>query len=150
MTKTTNGDKSFVDDSSAARNKQITPPPPPPPPPPPESSDRDSDMGHRSAHIPLYEGDEDPRRHWFVCESTWEANQVTDEDRQMAQFTSALSKRELTWYMNFYKRTPRATKAKIKAQFLSFFKTPDAKHLAAKKLKPTSQNLGETINDYDK
>ena len=35
-------------------------------------------------------------------------------------------------------------------QFLSFFKTPDAKHLAAKKPKTTSQKLGETIHDYDK
>ena len=107
-------------------------------------------MGHGSAHIPLYEGDEDPRQHWFVCESTWEANQVTAEDRQMAQFTGALRKRALTWYMTFSERTPRATKAEVKAQFLSFFKTSDAKHLAAKKLKTTSQKQGESIRDYDK
>ena len=56
----------------------------------------------------------------------------------------------LTWYMTFSKRQPRATKAEIKVQFLSFFKTPDAKHLAAKKLKTTSQKPGETICDYDK
>ena len=67
--------------------KPITPPPPPPPP---ESSDNDFDMGRiGSAHIPLYEGDEDPRRHWFVYELTLEANQVTDEDRQIAQFAGA-------------------------------------------------------------
>ena len=69
---------------------------------------------------------------------------------QMAQFTRALRKRALTWYMNFSKRQPRATKAEIKAQFLSFFKTPDAKHLAAKKLKTTSQKPRETVCDYDK
>ena len=107
-------------------------------------------MGHGSAHIPLYEGDEDPRRHWFIYELTWEANQVTDEDRQMAQFAGALRKRALTWHMTFSEIQPRATKAKIKAQFLSFFKTPDAKHLAVKKLKTTSQNPGETVRDYDK
>ena len=63
MTKTTDGNESFVNDSFAERNKQITPTPPPPPPPPLplESNDSDSDMGHGSAHIPLYEGDEDPR-----------------------------------------------------------------------------------------
>ena len=86
-TKMTDRTESSIDNSSAERNKQITPlppPPPPPPPPPEEDSDSDFDMGHGSAHIPLYEGDEDPRQHWFVCESTWEANQVTDEDRQMA------------------------------------------------------------------
>ena len=68
----------------------------------------------------------------------------------MAQFTGALRKRELTWYMTFLERKPRATKAEIKAQFLSFFKTPDAKHLAAKKIKTTSQKEGETVCDYNK
>ena len=52
--------------------------------------------------------------------------------------------------MTFSERTPRATKAEVKAQFISFFKTPDAKHLAAKKLKTTSQKLGETVRDYNK
>ena len=42
------------------------------------------------------------------------------------------------------------TKAEIKAQFLSFFKTPDAKHLAAKKIKTTQQKPGETVRDYNK
>ena len=75
---------------------------------------------------------------------------MTDEDRQMAQFAEALRKRALTWYMTFSERKPRATKAEIKAQFLSFFKTPDAKHLATKKLKTTQQKPGETVRDYDK
>ena len=73
---------------------------------------------------------------------TWEANQVTDEDNKVAQFAGALRKRALNWYMKFSERTPRATKAKVKSQFLSIFKTLDAKHLEAKKLKTTSQKLG--------
>ena len=56
----------------------------------------------------------------------------------------------LTWYMTFLERKPRVTRCKIKAQFLSFFKTSDAKHLTAKQLKTMSQNPGETICDYDK
>ena len=68
----------------------------------------------------------------------------------MAQFVGSLRKRELTWYMTFSKRQPRATKAEIKVQFLSFFKTPDAKHLATKKLKTTSQKPGESVRDYNK
>ena len=52
--------------------------------------------------------------------------------------------------MTFLERQPRATKAEIKAQFLSFFKTLDSKHLAMKKLKTTSQKSGETVRDYDK
>ena len=52
--------------------------------------------------------------------------------------------------MTFTERTPQASKAEIKVQFLSFFKTPDAKHLAAKKLKTTSQKPTESVRDYDK
>ena len=109
-------------------------PPSPPLPLPPLEGEADTDMGHGSTHIPPYEGNEDPMQHWFVCESTWEANKVTNEYRQMAQLEGALRKRELTWYMTYTERTPNASKAEIKQQFLSFFKTPVAKHLAAKKL----------------
>ena len=56
----------------------------------------------------------------------------------------------LTWYMTFSERTPWATKVEVKAQFLSFLKTSDEKHLAAKKLKTTSQKLGEIVYDYNK
>ena len=52
--------------------------------------------------------------------------------------------------MTFSKRQPREKKDEIKAQFLSFFKTPDAKHLVAKKIKTTSQKPGETVRDYGK
>ena len=75
---------------------------------------------------------------------------VTVEDRQMAQFTGALRKRALTLYMTFTERTPQASKAKIKVQILSFFKTPDTKHLADKKLKTTSQKPVESVQEYDK
>ena len=33
---------------------------------------------------------------------------------------------------------------------MPFFKTPDAKHLAAKKLNTTTQNPTETVQEYDK
>ena len=52
--------------------------------------------------------------------------------------------------MTFTERTPQASKAEIKTQFLSFFKTPDAKHMAAKKLKTTSQKPAESVYDYNK
>ena len=68
----------------------------------------------------------------------------------MVQFAGALRKRALTWFMTFSERTPGATKAEVKMQFLSFFKTPDAKNIAAKKLKTTSQNPREAVRDYDK
>ena len=52
--------------------------------------------------------------------------------------------------MTYTERTPNASKAEIKQQFLSFFKTPNAKHPAVKKLKSTVQKPVETIRDYEK
>ena len=43
-----------------------------------------------------------------------------------------------------------ATKAQIKQQFISFFNTPDTKHLVVKKLKTTVQKMIETVREYDK
>ena len=54
------------------------------------------------------------------------------------------------WYMTYIERTPQPSKVEIKAQLFSFFKTPYAKHLAAKKLKTTSQKLAESVREYDK
>ena len=68
----------------------------------------------------------------------------------MAQFDGALRKRALTWYMTYIERTPQASKSDIKAQFLSFFKTPDTKHLATKKMKMTSHKPIESVWEYDK
>ena len=68
----------------------------------------------------------------------------------MAQFAGALRKRALTWYMTYIERNPQASKAYIKAQLFSLFKTPDAKHLAAKKLKTTSQKPAESVREYNK
>ena len=52
--------------------------------------------------------------------------------------------------MTYIERTPNSYKAEIKQQFMSFFKTPDAKHLAVKKLKSTIQKPAKTIPYYDK
>ena len=51
---------------------------------------------HHSVHIPTYEGEEDLRQHWFVCERMWDAADVTDDDKKIAQFVGALRKRTLT------------------------------------------------------
>ena len=48
------------------------------------------------------------------------------------------------------KKTLNATKDKIKQQLMSFFKTPNAKHLAAKNLNTTAQKPTETVREYDK
>jgi hypothetical protein len=36
-------------------------------------------MHHHSVHIPIYEGEEDPKRHSFTCERMWDAPDVTNE-----------------------------------------------------------------------
>jgi hypothetical protein len=41
-------------------------------------------------NIHLYEGYEDPRRHWFVCTKLWDATKISDEDKHMAQFDASL------------------------------------------------------------
>ena len=56
---------------------------------------------HHSVHIPIYEGEEDPIQHLFVCERMWDAVDMSDDDKKIAQFVGALRKRALTWYMNF-------------------------------------------------
>jgi len=34
-------------------------------------------------NIPIYEGDEDPKSRWFVCEKLWDEANITHEDKQM-------------------------------------------------------------------
>lgn len=85
---------------------------------------------HHSVHIPTYEGDDDPRRHWFVYERMWDATNVTDDDKKIEQFVGALRKRDITRYMNFTKNQARI-KDKIKEKFLAFYKAEDVSHIAS-------------------
>ena len=52
-------------------------------------------------HIPIFEGDEDPRHYWFIHETIWDVANIADENKKISQFVGVLSKRALTWYMNF-------------------------------------------------
>ena len=79
----------------------------------------------------------------------WDATNVTDDEKKIAQFASALRKRALTWYMNFTENQARS-KDEIKTNFLAFFKKKDVAHLAAQKLKDIKKVPGETICEYDK
>ena len=51
---------------------------------------------HNSMHVLIYEGYEDPMNHCFICETIWDVVNMTNEEKQMAQFTSGLHKRALT------------------------------------------------------
>jgi hypothetical protein len=74
----------------------------------------------------------------------WDAADVTDKDKKIAQFASALRKRALTWYMNFKENQGRS-KDDIKSKFLAFFKMEDVAHLAAQKLKDIKQVPGVSV-----
>ena len=77
---------------------------------------------HHIPPIPIYEGDEDPKFHWFICETICDAVNVIDEAKKTDQFTNALRKRVLTWYTNFIENQTWY-KGQIKKKFLTFFKT---------------------------
>ena len=51
--------------------------------------------------IPIFEGDEDPWRHWFICETIWAANDGDNEEKKIHQFVAGLRKIALTWFMNY-------------------------------------------------
>ena len=72
---------------------------------------------------------------------------MTDDDKKIAQFPSALRKRAFTWYMNFTKNKAR-TKDETKTNYLAFFKIEDVAHLAAQKLKDIKQIAGEIVREY--
>ena len=79
----------------------------------------------------------------------WDATNIMDEEKQIAQFADALRKRVLTWYMNFTESQNRS-KVEIKESFLAFSKIEDVAHLAAQKLKDIKQRPGESVREYDK
>lgn len=99
--------------------------------------------------IPIFEGDEYPRCHWFICEIIWAANDIDNEEKKIHQFVAGLRKRALTWFMN-YTNNQVHTKGQIKNEFLAFFKTKEGSHLAAQKLKDIKQKHGESIRAYDR
>ena len=100
-------------------------------------------------HIPTYEGDEDPKRHWFVCEKFWDVAEITYEDKQMEQFSVSLRHCDLTWFLNFTENQTRS-KSEIKNSFLTFFKVQDVTNLAAQKLKEIKQRPGDSVREYEK
>ena len=54
-------------------------------------------------YISIYEGDEDPKKHWFIYEMFWAPNNISDENKQIAHFVAAFQKWALTWFMNITK-----------------------------------------------
>ena len=85
-------------------------------------------------HILIYEGDEDPMHNCFIYGKFWDATDITDKEKQIAQFGATLRARYLKWFMN-YTNNQQCSKEDIKQSFLKFFKTQDNSHLTSQKLK---------------
>jgi hypothetical protein len=96
-------------------------------------------------HILIYEGEEDPKHHWFMCENFWDVANITDKDKKMAQFRANMCHCALTWFMNYTKNKTRS-KVEIKNNFLTLFKIQDVTHLATQKLKEIKKNTGSNIS----
>ena len=79
----------------------------------------------------------------------WDATDMTNDDKKIAQFAGALRKRALTWYMNLIENKER-TKDEIKTNFLAFCKTEGVAHLASEKLKDIKKIPGEIVWEYEK
>lgn len=97
-------------------------------------------------HMHVYGGDEDLKLHWFICEKSWDVANMTNEDKQMAQFDTSIRANALTWLMNFTKNKIWL-KAEINNNFLTFFKSQDIRHLATHKLKEIKQSLVATVRE---
>ena len=59
---------------------------------------------HNLVHIPTYEGEEYPRRHWFVCERIWDATDVTDDEKKIALFAGALRKKRINLVYELHRK----------------------------------------------
>jgi len=55
-------------------------------------------------HVLIYEGEEDPKHHWFICEFFLDATNIIEEDKKTAQFGVVLCHRALIWFMNYIKK----------------------------------------------
>ena len=52
-------------------------------------------------------GAEDPKQHWFLCESIWTIKQIQDDNTKLVQLATTLRDRALTWYMKYTTIPPR-------------------------------------------
>jgi hypothetical protein len=103
-------------------------------------------MAHH--HLPLYEGDEDPKDISSSVRNSWNVMDVTDEMKKW-QFVGALRKRSLTWFMNFIDNQTRS-KHKLRIIFYRFSKHKTTNTWPTQKLKEIKQMLGEFVQEYDK
>jgi hypothetical protein len=79
---------------------------------------------------PIFRGDgsEDLDQHWFLCEAIWNIKNVTDEAVKRTQFSTTLSDRALSWYMNLVQGLVQPKPLnEIKNALIAEFKKPKSK-----------------------
>jgi hypothetical protein len=96
------------------------------------------------------DGSENPDQHWFLCESIWNINNVTDKAVKRTHFSTTLRDRALNWYMN---RVQGLSQPKplneIKNELISEFKTPKLDSQCITELKEIKQKVAEPIWEFD-
>lgn len=80
--------------------------PPPLPPPPTPSFNMENTM-----KLPVFKGvgTEDLEQFWFVADTVWMAQQITNDNMKKAQLVTTLQDRELSWYIKLCTYKPTAT-----------------------------------------
>lgn len=89
----------------------------------------------------------------FVCEEIWIAEQIQDQDAQIAQLATAFRDRVSVWYMKFHTRVPIGhvrTLAEINTTLILEFKKPKSQSQCITKLKEIKKNPNESMWDFDK
>jgi hypothetical protein len=76
--------------------------------------------------LPTFRGDgfEDPEQHYFLYESVWTINNITDEAVKQAQFSTTLRDHALRWYMKFFQGATPKPMNSIKTSLIVEFKKP--------------------------
>jgi hypothetical protein len=82
--------------------------------------------------LPEFQGEtsEDPENHLFIYEKIWEAKNIIDEDKKLAQLDITLRDHALDWYMSLYVKSPPGvtrTIADVKKLLIIEFQKPSSK-----------------------
>ena len=81
--------------------------------------------------LPEFQGEtlEDPENHLFIYEKIWEAKNIIDEDKKLAQLDITLRDHALDWYMSLAANSPRGTTkiiVDIKKLLINEFQKPSS------------------------
>ena len=94
-------------------------------------------------------GDEDMDRFWFVTESVWTVQNITNDSVKQAQLSLDFEERALDWYMGYIGEHVNATIDEIKTTLNQQFKKPKSYSQIVNKLKDIKQGPSESVWEAD-